>query len=336
MTVQSAPSRWGRALLVFLSIGFALAPARAQTLTVPTAYDERSPHTINIRVLANEVNYATSGQLRLDIHPAGRLFPADAIYDAVTTGEADLGEVLLASLADRDPLFLIDNLPFLVADFDAARALWDASREHIEARLNVDDLTLLYATPWPPQGLYSGRRIDGIGDLEGLRVRSYSDTLEHLISLAGATPVSVDYTDLRTAFEQGRIDAMITSPTTGVRASAWDFATTYTDIKAWIPKNIVFINTERLNRLPPDQRDLLLAKAREAETRGWTIAREDYFRSRITLSDNGMAVRSPSDRLRKQLVSLGNVMTQEWLSRTGPEGERILATYRARLAERDP
>jgi len=333
MIVQYTPPRWALMLMVVLLHGSIAILANAETLTFPTAYDERSPHTINIRVLANDLNYATFGQLQLEVHPAGQLFPANAIYDAVQSGEADMGEVLLASLAERDPLFLIDNLPFLVADFDSAEALWEASRDHIEARLSEDGLTLLYATPWPPQGLYSIPRIDDIGDLKGLRIRSYSDTLEDLIALAGATPVSVDYTELRSAFHQGRIDAMITSATTGVRASAWEFASTYTDIKAWIPKNIVFINTDRLNNLNPEHRTLLMQQARVAEQRGWTIAREDYFRSRITLSDNGMAVRSPSPRLQKQLVSLGNTMTQEWLAQTGEDGERILTTYQNRVTQ---
>lgn len=328
MIVRHTPHRWASVLLGSLLSALMSTLVSAQTLVFPTAYDERSPHTINIRVLAKELDYATFGQLQLDVHPAGQLYPAGDIYDAVRTGEADMGEVLLASLAERDPLFLIDNLPFLVDSFDAAEALWEASRERIETRLNADGLTVLYASPWPPQGLYSVPKIDTVRDLEGLRVRSYSDTLERLIALADATPVGVDYSDLRPAFQQGRIDAMITSPTTGVRASAWEFATTYTDIKAWIPKNIVFINTDRLNSLNPEYRKLLLEHAQKAEERAWTIAREDYFRSRITLSDNGMAVRSPSERLQNQLASLGNTMTQEWLTEVGDEGERILDQYR--------
>ncbi len=327
MAVSNTPRSWAFGLMGCLLQGMTFNLAQAETLTFPTAYDERSPHTINIRVLANELSYTTSGQLQLDVHPAGQLFPAGEIYDAVKSGKADMGEVLLASLADRNPLFLIDNLPFLVTDFSSARALWEASKDTIEKQLEQDGLTLLYATPWPPQGLYSNPEIEDISDLAGLKIRSYSATLENLITLAEAVPVGVDYTDVRAAFEQGRIDAMITSPTTGVRSDAWLYAANYTDIKAWIPKNIIFINTARFRALSPDDQALLVAQAEAAENRGWAIAREDYFRSRITLSDNGMRVRRPSQRLQKQLASLGNTMTQEWLNQTGVEGQRILDRY---------
>lgn len=308
--------------------------ADAERLVFPTAYDERSPHTINIRVLANDLSYESSGELQLDVRPNGSMYAADRIYQAVRNGDVAMGEVLLASLADKNPLFLIDNIPFLVADMAEARQLWEASRADIESLLREDGLRLLYAMPWPPQGLYSDRRVTRIGDLAGLRLRSYSVMTDQLAELLGATTVPVDYAGLRSAFEAGRIDAMITSPSTGVRASAWEFTSVYTDIKAWIPKNIVFINEARFQALAEPHRTLLLAKAKEAESRGWGIARNEHFRSRITLSDNGVRVRSPSKPLQAQLASIGNEIVQQWLVRSGATGSEVLRQYK-RLTEPD-
>ena len=35
---------------------------------------------------------------------------------------------------------------------------------------------------------------------------------------------------------------MITSPSTGVNSTAWDFVAHYSPINAWVPKNIVVVN----------------------------------------------------------------------------------------------
>ncbi len=300
----------------------------AEQLTVPTAYDERSPHTINIRVLARELGYATSGDLQVDVHPNGTLYSADQIYDAVRTGEVAMGEVLLASLAEKDPLFLIDNVPFLVADLDEAKLLWEASKPAITRLLQEDGLRLLYAMPWPPQGLYTENPVTEIADLEGLKLRSYSVMTERMATMFGASTVPVEYSNLRSAFEEDRIDAMITSPSTGVRASAWEFSSAYTDIRAWIPKNIVFINEEQFQALDPDYRELLLEEARQAEIRGWSIAREEYFRSRITLSDNGVQVRRPSRELAAQLAAIGDSIAQQWVSEGEATTSEVLNQYR--------
>lgn len=328
MFSQSRSIACNRTLGLLSLIVLMISATEAEQLTVPTAYDERSPHTINIRVLARELGYATSGKLQIDVHPNGSLYPADQIYHAVKAGEVAMGEVLLASLAENDALFLIDNVPFLVADLDEAKLLWEASKPAITQLLQEDGLRLLYAMPWPPQGLYTENPVTGIADLEGLKLRSYSVMTERMANMVGASTVPVDYSNLRSAFEQGKIDAMITSASTGVRANAWEFSSTYTDIRAWIPKNIVFINEELFQALDPNHRELLLEEAQKAELRGWGIAKEEYFRSRITLSDNGVQVRGPSGEFAAQLAAIGESIAQEWVSEGDARTSEVLNQYR--------
>ena len=63
-------------------------------------------------------------------------------------------------------------------------------------------------------------------------------------------PTQVEAGDIPTAFATGRVSAMMTSPlSTGVSSQAWDYTSVYVDVNAWLPKNVVFVNTEAFEAL---------------------------------------------------------------------------------------
>ncbi len=300
---------------------------KAENMLIATSYDERSPQTLILKTFAQEVQRQTNSALVFDVKANAQLYTEPDILPAVADGSIAIGEVILSSLAGEDPLFLVDNIPFLVGDFDQAQSLWTASKEAISEKLSDMGVTVLYSMPWAPQALYTDEEISSISQLSGKDIRSYSEITEQLILQMRANPVPVPYSDIQLAFESNEIEAMITSATAGVRSQAYLFTSHYTDINAWIPKNIVFINTDLLNSLEPEtQREIFLA-ANEAEARGWRITRDDYFRSRITLSDNGITVRKPSTDLMTQLTRISEPLLDDWIAQTGDEGQQILNTY---------
>lgn len=307
--------------------------AKADTLIFATAYDDRAPQTIVLKAFSQDIQRLTNNEITFDIHTNAALYPETDILPAVAAGDAAMGEVILSSLADFDPIFMVDNIPFLVGDFDQARDLWQASQEILTDRLSELGVTLLYSMPWAPQALYTDQEIIHASQLNGTDIRSYSPITEQLISGLNANPVTVPYTNIREAFENNTIEAMITSPTAGVRSEAYLFTSHYTDINAWIPKNIVFINSDLFNQMPPETRQAILSAAQKAENRGWGITRNDYFRSRITLSDNGIKVRTPSVQLMNELRQAAEPILRNWLSQTQPSGQVIIDRYFSLLSD---
>ena len=77
-----------------------------------------------------------------------------------------------------------------------------------------------------------------IDDLKGLKFRTYNPGTGRIAALAGAIPVQVEVPDLPTAFSTGRVEATITSGSTGVEARFWDFVSHYHDTQAWLPRNV--------------------------------------------------------------------------------------------------
>jgi TRAP-type C4-dicarboxylate transport system substrate-binding protein len=121
---------------------------------------------------------------------------------------------------------------------------------------------------------------------------------------------------------------MITSPSTGVSSQAWDFVSHYTDTQAWLPKNMVIVNTDMLEGLSDAQREALMRAAETAETRGWEMSERETATGIATLEENGMTVMQPTDTLSGQLQEIGKTMTSEWLDEAGEAGAAVVEDYR--------
>jgi TRAP-type transport system periplasmic protein len=303
--------------------------AAATQWHMPTPYPDGDHHTRNVRAFAADVRSATAGDLVITVHSGGALIKHPEIHRAVRGNQVPIGELLMSSLANDHALFNLDNLPFLATDFTAARRLWEVSRPAVEATLEAQGLRLLYAVPWPPQGLFSRRPIDSVRDLRQLKLRTYSPMRSRLAALLGAAPVSLQAPELPQAFSTGIVEAMFTSPSTAVSSQAWDFVDHYLDARAWIPKNMVVVNQRALRRLPPEQQHALLAAAAEAEARGWRWAETETAEKTAELIARGVAVMQPGELLERDLRAIGETMTAEWRSATGAAGEQILRAFEA-------
>ncbi|MEQ8658684.1 MAG: TRAP transporter substrate-binding protein [Hyphomicrobiales bacterium] len=311
------------------TMSFAANGAFAQTAwDMPTPYGDSIFHTANIMQFADDVREATGGSLDITVHSAGSLFGHPEIKDAVRRQLAPIGEVLISRLSNENPLYGVDSIPFLATSYDEARALWEASEPAIATLLEEEGLRLLFAVPWPPQGIYAGEEVTDASQMDGVRFRAYNAATERLATLMGAVPTQVEAGDIPTAFSTGRVDAMITSPSTGVASQAWDFVSVYHDTRAWLPKNMVIVNQSAFDALSTEERDALLAAADEAETRGWAMSEEETVSKTSTLADNGMSVVEPSDALAAQLAGIGQQMTAEWAEEAGPSGLRVIEAYR--------
>jgi TRAP-type C4-dicarboxylate transport system substrate-binding protein len=121
---------------------------------------------------------------------------------------------------------------------------------------------------------------------------------------------------------------MITSPATGVDTQAWDYVKHYYDAQAFIPQSIVIANKRALQALPPEQQAAVMAAGKKAEARGWQTARERTGVLTQTLASKGVKVQPVPPAIATELTKIGQTMAEEWLKKAGPEGAKVLDTYR--------
>jgi TRAP-type C4-dicarboxylate transport system substrate-binding protein len=276
------------------------------------------------RDFAADVAKATNGELDIKIHSNSVLFKRAELKRAVQTGQVQAGDFLISVLGNEDPIFEVDAVPLLARDFDSAWKLWQASRSQMEARLQKQGIKLLYSVPWPPQGIYTKVPVSNISDFKGMKFRAYNAATARLAELMGASPTTVNSGDVPQAFGTGLIEAMITSPATGVDTQAWDFSKYYYDVQAFIPKNVVIVNARAFSRLPQASQKAVLAAAERAEKKGWETARNNTAELTQTLAKNGMVVAPTPPAIEAELAKIGDVMADEWLKKAGADGKAIL------------
>ncbi|HRD74804.1 MAG TPA: TRAP transporter substrate-binding protein [Hyphomicrobiaceae bacterium] len=305
------------------------APAMAQTKwDMPTPYPDGNFHTKNARAFAEEVEKATGGKLKIQIHSAGSLFKHPEIKRNVRQALAPVGEVLISLHANESPFYGIDAIPFLATSYAESAKLYAANRPFLEKKLAADGLVLLYSVPWPPQGIYAKKEIKSIDDLKGLKFRTYNPGTARIAALVGAVPVQIEVPDLPTAFATGRVEVTITSGSTGVEARFWDFVSHYHDTRAWLPRNVVFANKAAFDKLDADQKKALLAASAAAEARGFKASETETAERIAALKANKMNVVTPSPTLMDGLRKVGAQLAAEWEKAAGADGAALLAAYR--------
>lgn len=313
--------------LIAMSATLLTAPAAAVTWQMPTAYGDSTFHTKNIREFAKDVEEATGGDLKIIVHSAGALVKHPQIKRAVQTGQAQIGESIISLHANEDPLFGLDSIPFVATSYEQAEKLWAAQRPAIEKKLADSGIKLLYTVAWPPQGLYTANAISQVSDMRGVRFRAYNNATSRVAELMGATPTQIETTEIPQAFSTGMVAAMMTSPSTGVNSSSWDYVDHYYDVKAWLPKNMVYVNQRAFDSLSEEQQQAVLEAAQKAEARGWEMSRTEAEEMTTELG-NHMEVHQPSEQLMAEFNQIGETMLEEWLSSAGEEGRQVIEAYR--------
>jgi len=309
-------------LLLFSNFVFAV-----EKWDMPTPYPASNFHTLNIQKFAEDVEKMTGGKIKITVHPNASLFKMTEIKRAVQTGQVQIGEVIFSSLENEDPIMGIDSIPFLASGYDKAEKLWKVSKPLIDKKFESQGLQILFSVPWPPQGLYTKKDVNSIEDLKGLKLRSYNPTISRIAELVGAQPVTIQAAELAQALATGVVNAFISSSATGVDTKAWETMTHFYDIKAWLPKNVVFVNKRVFDGLSPEEKKAILKAAEIAEKRGWQMSQENYLSTKKTLSEK-MKVLEPSKKLQEDLNKIGQTLTDDWLKKAGKDGENLIKAYK--------
>ncbi|MFL4994446.1 MAG: TRAP transporter substrate-binding protein [Microvirga sp.] len=305
------------------------APALAQTKwNLPAAYPTDNFHTENLNAFAKDVADATGGKLQVTVHANASLFKAPEIKRAVQTGQAQVGEVLMSLHENEDPVYGLDVVPFLATSFDQSKKLWDVQKPAIEKKFASQGLMLLFAVPWPPQGIFAKKDINTVEDLKGVKWRSYNPGTARIAELVGAQPVTVQAADLPQALATGVVNTFMTSGATGYDSKVWESLTHFYDTQAWIPKNLTFVNKAAFDALDKPTQEAVLKAARTAEERGWKTAQEKTKWYVDQMTAKGMKIQPPSAELKAGLQKVGEQLTQDWLKKAGPDGQAIIDSYK--------
>jgi TRAP-type transport system periplasmic protein len=320
------------AIAALLAAGTSLAQNSAQssssvTWKLATGYRAESFHGRNLSQFADDVKAATKGQLQIELHLNNSLVKLPEIRAAVEADKVQAGESIMSGLTKDIPTSGADSVPFVVSTYADAARLWKVQRPPTEKAFAQRGLKVLYAVPWPPQGLHSKKPITTMQDFKGTTMRTYNPSTQRIAELLGAKGVDVPMVEVGKALKEGRMDSMITSAVTGAENKVWGEIKYYYEINAWFPKNIVYVNAKAFGALPAVSQKAVMEAAAVAEQRGWQLSQKAAADSTEELRANGVKIeRIPRD-MEASLKRLGEKFSREWVNSVGQDATAIYMPY---------
>jgi len=114
-----------------------------------------------------------------------------------------------------------------------------------------------------------------------------------------------------------------------VDTSAWDYCRVFTPTGFTMTKNAVFVSRRAFQALSPEDQAMVRATAAQAEERGYRYAEESDKAAVARLAEKGMAIGRIAPAVMEELKKISATMANEWVEKTGADGRRLLAAYRA-------
>ena len=311
--------------LAALTLG---AGAAAQTKwDLPAAYPAGNFHTENLMQFAKDVDAASGGKLKITVHANASLFKANEIKRAVQSEQVQAGEFILSGAANEAPIFGVDSIPFLATSYADSKRLDDASRAALTKTLAAQGIKLLYTVPWPPQSLYSAKPVGALKDLKGTKMRAYNPATSFIANAVGAQPVTIQLAELPAALATGGVDNFLTSSASGVDSKLYESVKYFYAVAAWLPRNAVVVNQKAFDSLDKPAQEAVLQQAAAAEQRGWKASEQkdgEYLRE---LAAKGMKIDPAAEGLKKELKSIGDQMTADWVKVAGADGKAVIDAF---------
>src|SRR3546814_4462415 len=113
---------------------------------------------------------------------------------------------------------------------------------HLEEFLSEEyDHVVVSASAFPPSGICTRKPLESLGDLKGLKIRTFDINSTRTFQRAGAAAVDMGFGDVAPALLTGAIDAVVTSADAGSSASLGEFLPYFHEINWNFPISLITV-----------------------------------------------------------------------------------------------
>ncbi|MGI9336070.1 MAG: TRAP transporter substrate-binding protein [Gammaproteobacteria bacterium] len=314
-------------IITAVGLALAAAPALAVDWIMASGYPDSNFHTRNIRLFIEEVEANSSVRIKLNSNDT--LIKLDAIKTALQRGQIPIGEIRLGVYGNEDPMYILAGLPFIASNYAQAWLLKDLQKDYFDPLFAKAGLRVLYYTPWPGQGFYTKFAVGGVGDFKDKKLRIYSTATQQMGEMLGFNATILPFAEIPQAFSTGLIEALFTSPQTGIDIQAWDNTRHFTYAGAIFSKNAVIVGERYFSQLSAEDQAAIERAAAKAELRGWEMSAETTAAQIKTLGENGMTPATAPDDVIGKMKDIGQVMMKTWRETASEEAIAVLDRYLA-------
>jgi len=117
--------------------------------------------------------------------------------------------------------------------------------------------------------------------------------------MLGFDATILPFAEIPQAFSTGLIEALFTSPQTGIDIQAWDNTSNFTYAGDIFSKNAVIVSEKYFAALSPEDQAGILAAAAKAELRAWEMSAQTTAAHIKVPTDNGMPAAKPPEEVHR-------------------------------------
>lgn len=253
----------------------AQAPGAPIPLRITGHFSQNNKHVEIERTFYSGLAAETGINLQITYNPMDQVGvqAADALRH-LRSGAFDVMSVVMGNVARDEPF--LDGLDLIGVSptVDELKLAVDAGRAVVERRLQERFQTRAMALwPFGPQYFFCKPSVRGLSDLRGLKVRSYTPSMTALLTSLGASPVSLQFSEVYPALQRGVVDCGITSATSAYSGN-WGEVITHV-----LPLSLAggiqghFMSGQALRRFTPEQQAALGKAFLRLEGVLWDLAR---------------------------------------------------------------
>jgi TRAP-type C4-dicarboxylate transport system substrate-binding protein len=273
-----------------------------------------------------KVEARSGGRVKFDIYHSAQLFGGKEEFAAVGRGDIDVGIPHDIYHTGEVPDLGITSLPFLFEDVDQAlRILRAGLKDMVRPKLEkANNCVLLGWCVFDPYQFYSKKPISTIEDIKGKVWAVSGTTHTKAIEVLGGSATMMSSGELYLALQTGTIDGCTRPLLTGVGRKLHE-VTKYLTLASFSPwGDLLIVNKDRWNKLPPDIQEVMRQAGREWEEQEFTMGKEFEKTAVKKLRDGGMTVsKMPSPELAKFRKAMAPVY-KWWLEKEVPHGQKYL------------
>ena len=217
-----------------------------------------------------KIEELTDGHVKFSSTFNGSLGDETELLVSVMNGSIDLIIAGPGTLAAVDPAFNIYNTPFLYDNYEHALAFWnsDAYANWLKTHGDAMGITFMTTINQGFSGILNNKRdVYSPDDLAGLKLRVPDQaSLIALCNAMGAVATPIAASDQYTALSQGVIDGAVHSMAAHVSWGLTEIAGHFTETNHMLACGMVEMNTEKLNSLPEEYRNIVIEQLKECQT----------------------------------------------------------------------
>jgi len=313
----------------------------AETIELKLAHFFPSTHPAETELIqpwAQAIEEATNGKVKITSYPGQTLLKADAVYDGVVDGVADMGLSCFAYTRGQFPVLEAFELPGITYKNSkvASKVAWEGVKQLNPEEVQNTKLMMILTTG--PGDLFTKVPVRNLEDVQGLTIRATglsANTLEQI----GATPVAMPQSEAYEALSKGVVQGNL-GPVEVLKGWKNAEVTDYVTRTPFLYNTLFFItmNLDRWNSLSPDIQQAIEEVNKEYFEKVamglWDKQNEEALK--YAVEEEGMEVITLPEEEAKQWIELVEPIQQDFIARMnekGLEGEKILSTVK-QLAEK--